>query len=340
MGSDHRAPYLRIKRVGKPLQKWRNKDFKKQSSPVGWRPLGVFDYQRALDERLADVMHEQPFLDVCASLENRLHELEKIVVDTAIKCKAADKEMKALACGRNDHINELLLQRRLAKFGSLERSDLSKHIQKELRKLTRKHHSEQIDKILKDFKGLRDIASIRNNGRRKKLISVIDNNGKIKTDRRDIVDVFADFYADLYACKSQYQDIPAQDNTMNTAARFTVKEVKTQLGFMAKGKAGDNAGLVAEMLQSSSDAFMEAMANMFSDILSTATTPAAWKHSRVRVLFKKGDAKMPENYRPITLLPILYKLFSRLILSRVRETLEGAQASDQAERDILVMIIY
>ena len=115
-----------------------------------------------------------------------------------------------------------------------------------------------------------------------------------------------------------------------TARRFTGKEVKTQLRFMAKGKAGDNAGLVVEMLQSSSDAFMEAMADMFNDILSTATTPAAWKHSRVKVLFKKGDAKMPENYRPITLLPILYKLFSRLILSRVRETLDGAQASDQA----------
>ena len=64
---------------------------------------------------------------------------------------------------------------------------------------------------------------------------------------------------------------------------------------MAKGKAGDNAGLVMEMLQSSSDAFMEAMAGMFNDILSTATTPAAWQHSRVKVLFKKGDTKMPEK---------------------------------------------
>ena len=153
MGSDHRAPYLRIKRVGKPLQKWRNKDFKKQSSPVGWKPSEVFDYQKGLDERLADVMREQRILDVSASLEHRLHELEKIVVDTAVKCKAADKEMKAQACGRNDHINDLHLQRRLAKFGSLERSALSKHIQKEVRKLTRKRHSEQIDKILKDFKG-------------------------------------------------------------------------------------------------------------------------------------------------------------------------------------------
>jgi hypothetical protein len=40
--------------------------------------------------------------------------------------------------------------------------------------------------------------------------------------------------------------------------------------------------------------------------------------------------KCPENYRPITLLPILYKLFSRMTRSRISSFLEKAQCPDQA----------
>eukprot|EP00973_Karenia_brevis_P060162 8371484-Karenia_brevis.AAC.1 len=39
---------------------------------------------------------------------------------------------------------------------------------------------------------------------------------------------------------------------------------------------------------------------------------------------------MPANYRPITLLPIMYKLFSRILRARVQQVLEEAQSPDQA----------
>ena len=50
----------------------------------------------------------------------------------------------------------------------------------------------------------------------------------------------------------------------------------------------------------------------------------------MKVLFKKGDAKNPENYRPITLLRITYKLFSRMLCARIKKVLEQAQPVDQA----------
>ena len=37
-----------------------------------------------------------------------------------------------------------------------------------------------------------------------------------------------------------------------------------------------------------------------------------------------------ENYRPISILPILYKLFSRMILERIKLVLAQAQSVDQA----------
>eukprot|EP00973_Karenia_brevis_P031940 4407796-Karenia_brevis.AAC.1 len=70
---------------------------------------------------------------------------------------------------------------------------------------------------------------------------------------------------------------------------------------------------------------------MFTKILRGMwEPPASWKQSCITVLYKKGDPKLPSNYRPITILQILYKLFAKVILSRIRGTLEAAQPVDQA----------
>ena len=43
-------------------------------------------------------------------------------------------------------------------------------------------------------------------------------------------------------------------------------------------------------------------------------------------MFKKGDPKLLENYRPITILPILYKVFSRVLNERLKSILKRAQS--------------
>jgi hypothetical protein len=48
------------------------------------------------------------------------------------------------------------------------------------------------------------------------------------------------------------------------------------------------------------------------------------------VLFKKGNAELPENYRPISILPILYKLFTKVLCNRVKNVLLREQSVDQA----------
>ncbi len=100
---------------------------------------------------------------------------------------------------------------------------------------------------------------------------------------------------------------------------------------MAKGKAADKSGIVVEMLQAGGCKLAELMATTFSQLLlDELEPPDSWKQSLITVLFKKGDAKHLENYRPITILPILYKVFARLLHARMRTVLENAQSPDQA----------
>eukprot|EP00973_Karenia_brevis_P095333 12426839-Karenia_brevis.AAC.1 len=99
---------------------------------------------------------------------------------------------------------------------------------------------------------------------------------------------------------------------------------------MSKNKSADSAGIVVEMLQSAGDGFLLCVTELFNEILFSCMPPTAWKRSRISVIFKKGDPSLPSNYRPITLLPILYKLFSKLVWGRVRVMLDDAQSHDQA----------
>ena len=48
------------------------------------------------------------------------------------------------------------------------------------------------------------------------------------------------------------------------------------------------------------------------------------------MLFKKVDPTLPKNYRPIAILPVLYKLFSRMLCNRVQGTVVDYQSPDQA----------
>ena len=50
------------------------------------------------------------------------------------------------------------------------------------------------------------------------------------------------------------------------------------------------------------------------------SVPDVWHDARIACIFKKGDASYCGNYRPISLLPIGYKLFATILLQRLRHS--------------------
>ncbi|KAE9421595.1 hypothetical protein Angca_004760, partial [Angiostrongylus cantonensis] len=68
----------------------------------------------------------------------------------------------------------------------------------------------------------------------------------------------------------------------------------------------------------------------FTRYLSECKVPTQWKTSKTVLLFKKGDLHDIGNYRPICLLSVVYKLFTRIILNRIDITLHEGQPCKEA----------
>ena len=63
----------------------------------------------------------------------------------------------------------------------------------------------------------------------------------------------------------------------------------------------------------SSDVFSIAKQNLFNSNLSKGTFPKELKAGDISSLFKKEDAFTKKNYRPITVLPSVSKIYERLV---------------------------
>ena len=186
-----------------------------------------------------------------------------------------------------------------------------------------------IERIIQEFRGLKNIP-IPGEAKSKSHIAVIkDTQGVEQRTSEGIAEVFVQFYEALYTGRAA---VPVSEpRSVKPAPDITTVELEHALASMKNGRCRDESGLVAEMLKSGGDVMHTCIKELFNDVLQCdKPSPASWSTNRLIVLFKKGEPELPKNYRPIAILPILYKLFARILCNRVQPAIIGAQSPDQA----------
>jgi exonuclease III len=83
---------------------------------------------------------------------------------------------------------------------------------------------------------------------------------------------------------------------------------------LANGKAAGPDGIVNDLLKAAPPILKEAIHYLFQIMWATGVTPDSWKTSDTCLLFKnKGQATDIAKYRPVGLLNIVYKLYTKLV---------------------------
>ena len=70
---------------------------------------------------------------------------------------------------------------------------------------------------------------------------------------------------------------------------------------------------------------------IFKKSLHTGTCPSIWKLADITPVFKKGDASIASNYRPISIIPAMCRLFERILVDNINHHMHSQNLFTDAQ---------
>ena len=209
----------------------------------------------------------------------------------------------------------LRLKQRVVRLPDIEKRIQIRAAARDYRRLIRRKKLEAERQLRKRMQSLRSSNS-------KEYWRLLKMAGKQnrREVRADDVDAFRDHFKRLSGAGDQSQSnvpLPDREDEEHSAfnREFTVEELKHIS--MANGKACGLDAIRNEYIRNCPDEYMEIIADFFNIILSTGLIPEEWCVAIIVPLFKKGDVRNPDNYRGISLLSCVCKLFTSALNARL-----------------------
>ena len=98
---------------------------------------------------------------------------------------------------------------------------------------------------------------------------------------------------------------------------ITHTDVLDVLRTLSVGKASGPDGIDNRILVEAASQLVNPLCRLFNLCLDKSALPSSWKRSHVCPILKKGDPSIPSNYRPVSLLNTMEKVFERIIFKYV-----------------------
>ena len=140
------------------------------------------------------------------------------------------------------------------------------------------------------------------------------------------IDSFKSFFENLNRSKQSMSHNSNSDDAHHVPQalndelniEFSEDEVKTHMLKLKNNKASGCNGILNEFLKNSSKSMLALITKIFNLIFESGSVPSDWSIGIIRPIYKKkGQQTDPNNYRPITLLSCLGKLFTSILNERL-----------------------
>jgi hypothetical protein len=107
------------------------------------------------------------------------------------------------------------------------------------------------------------------------------------------------------------------------SVNFSTEELNTALLAVKSEKAAGFDDVYPEFIKNSGQRLKKWIVALFNDILTSGKIPKLFKHAKFITNLKPGkDSSDPSQFRPISLLSFVFKIFERMILQRIQHLID------------------
>ncbi|GBP52317.1 Probable RNA-directed DNA polymerase from transposon BS [Eumeta japonica] len=172
----------------------------------------------------------------------------------------------------------------------------------------------------------------------KQWIPKLKRKEKPITNRRNINELATHFFTQVYAnqkkntlkyTKNTHNLITPETET-DPVPEFLLCEVEKAIKSQKLDKSPGPDNITNELLKGTMVEQTPLLTNTYNNILTSGSIPKQWEKSHIILIHKRGDKEDIENYRPISLMSNVYKVFAEIILDRMSPMLDEQQPVEQA----------
>ncbi len=166
-------------------------------------------------------------------------------------------------------------------------------------------------------------------------IDQLNDNCNNITDKKELSETMNNFFCSVG--KDLAEKIPAtpnplisgdiQLNSQNKKFHFQsvgVRDIREAISKLKTLKGFGNDTISSYFLKLAMPFIENSLVFLFNTSLETSLFPDCWKIARVTPIFKDGDRADKSNYRPISILPVISRLFEKIVFNQLYQYLNGS----------------
>lgn len=190
-----------------------------------------------------------------------------------------------------------------------------------------------IDNLSSAWNVINDLTGRKKNNNNGLLIR--DTNGTIIHDSKVIADIFQERFLEIVNLPTlQTQDHKYLGKLIGNTFVFDEIRPFTVFAIIGSFKVNKSPGfdnLSPKLLKECNEQLCTYMANYFNQMIRSCIFPNRLKLSTVTPIFKNGDKTCMENYRPISILSQIDKVFETIIYDQINSFLEEHNIMDNLQ---------
>ena len=158
--------------------------------------------------------------------------------------------------------------------------------------------------------------------------------GEIISESKQKVEALNDYFATIGRdLNSMFQEdtgseqTPPEGDISSNPTRFRFWKISENavlkaISRLKSKKSFELDGISSHILKIAGSVVSKGLANIFNISISTGIFPDSWKIAEVALIFKEGSKSEIGNYRPISILSTLARVFERLVYDQLSSYME------------------